>query len=80
MHWRVRHQFRELIGAKRPLLNECCRAQYLKNTYQDVEFLLDIEGAAATSSAIVTTKSSVDQIRADRLQIRSAVLDIFEKT
>ncbi|HEV8061245.1 MAG TPA: hypothetical protein VGP68_15300 [Gemmataceae bacterium] len=63
MHWRTRHQFRELIGAKRLLLNECCRSQYLNNAYQDVEFLLDAEGAGATSSAISSTKSSMERAR-----------------
>ncbi len=64
MHWRVNHQFRELEGVNRFLLNPCCPGLFMKTAYQDVEFRFDSEGATVASNArLVAAKASAERAR-----------------
>jgi hypothetical protein len=51
MRWHISHFFKELEGAEKRLLNNCCRETYLGSAYQDIKFQLDSGGAKVSSSA-----------------------------
>jgi hypothetical protein len=51
MHWRIEHEFKEIEGADKPLLNPSMQGTWIDQAIQVIEFELDRKGARVASEA-----------------------------
>jgi len=49
MHWRIEHEFKEIEGADKPLLNPSMHGTWIDQAIQVIEFELDRKGAKVAS-------------------------------